>query len=40
MICLKREHKIKKALADDSTLLNRYDTIKLQAILDAPAGIV
>lgn len=33
-------NKIKKTLADDSTLLNRYDTIKLQAILDAPAGII
>lgn len=33
-------NKIKKALANDSNILNRYDIIKLQAILDAPVGII
>ncbi len=31
---------IKKALAADAPALNKYDTIKLQAILEAPVGMI
>ena len=31
---------IKKTLASDGPTLNKYDTIKLQAILEAPVGII